>query len=254
LNLIVNQQLLNYSDAGDRGAPVVVLLHGWGANGRSFDQLAAALGQSNRVIRLDLPGFGESEVPRASWRISNYAELLQQFLRKLEITDIRGLIGHSFGGRVAIKSVGKGLLAPSRLILMDAAGIKHSDSARNHMFRITAKIGKAATALPGLSGLRVRLRRGLYRAAGSTDYLDAGPMREILLGTIAEDLQADAAQIDVSTLIIWGGKDADTPLSDGNLLAAIIPKSKLEVVQSAGHFVYLDAPDIVTKLIQDFLA
>src|SRR5476649_1813612 len=102
LNLIVNNELISYSEDGDRSSPVIVLLHGWGADSQSFAQITSTLKSDFRVISIDLPGFGASELPPVGWRVSDYAFMLQSFLRKLEITDIRAIIGHSFGGRVAI--------------------------------------------------------------------------------------------------------------------------------------------------------
>jgi pimeloyl-ACP methyl ester carboxylesterase len=105
-----------------------------------------------------------------------------------------------------------------------------------------AKLGKAITVLPGLRRLRGRLRQRLYQAAGSTDYLYAGPLRQIFLNTINEDLQADAARITVPTKLIWGEYDTEAPVADGRLLAARIPQATLHIIPSAGHFVYVDAP------------
>jgi pimeloyl-ACP methyl ester carboxylesterase len=254
LNLIVNNQLISYAEDGDRSRPVIVLLHGWGADIQSFAQIASKLKSDFRVIRIDFPGFGGSELPPVGWHVIDYATMLQSFLSKLDITHIHGIIGHSFGGRVAIKAIGAGLIEPSRLILMGSAGVKHSNTLRNHAFNAVAKLGKTVTALPGLSVVRTRLRRQLYNAAGSTDYLDAGPMRQVFLSTIGEDLQADARTISVKTLLIWGENDSDTPVSDGQLLAAATPHSKLEVIPNAGHFVYLDAPYVVLALVKKFLA
>ena len=254
LNLIVNNQLISYFEDGDLSSPVVVLLHGWGADSQSFAQFASALKPNFRVIRLDLPGFGASQLPPSDWHVTDYAHILQSFLTKLEITEIRAVIGHSFGGRIAIKAIGSGLVSPSRLILMGSAGVKHSNSLRNHAFKAVAKLGKAATSLPGLASVQKNLRRRLYRAAGSTDYLDAGPMRQVFVSTIGEDLQADASRISVTTLLIWGEQDTETPVADGRLLAAIIPHAKFEIVPAAGHFVYLDASDVVLALAKKFLS
>jgi pimeloyl-ACP methyl ester carboxylesterase len=137
---------------------------------------------------------------------------------------------------------------------MGSAGIGHSRSLRNQLFKVVAKTGKAVMALPGLGAVRDRLRGRLYQAAGSTDYVDAGPLRPVFVNTINEDLQTDAAKIKIPTLLIWGDLDADTPLADGQRLAGKIPKSRLEVVESAGHYVFVDQPWPVEQLIKEFLS
>jgi pimeloyl-ACP methyl ester carboxylesterase len=78
-------------------------------------------------------------------------------------------------------------------------------------------------------------------------------MRTIFLHTIAEDLQADAANIKQPCLLIWGENDDATPVADGRILHSAIRDSQFVVVSRAGHFVYTDKPDEVTKIIEDFL-
>ncbi|MBW3538482.1 alpha/beta hydrolase [Candidatus Parcubacteria bacterium] len=250
MKLIVNNLAINYFDEG-RG-PAVVLLHGWGQTLGTFDLLAAELHRHYRVIRLDLPGFGGSQRPAAVWGVQQYAELVRDFLAKLEIRPL-ALVGHSFGGRLAIKGVGQGLLRPERLVLMGSAGVAQFHTLRNQLFRMAAKLGKAVTSLPYVSILRGPLRRRLYRAAGSTDYLSAGAMSNIFLKVIHEDLQDDAGRINVPTLLIWGENDVDTPIKEARLFAGQIKGSRLEVLPEANHFVYLDQPDRVAGLVGEFL-
>ncbi len=253
MNLITQGLFTKYSDAGDRDAPVVVLLHGWGASSQNFDALAAHLAARFRVIWLDLPGFGGTQAPPEPWHIGDYAEFVKTFLDKLKIPQPQAVIGHSFGGRTLIAGVSRGILKPKNIVLMGSAGIKHSDTTRNQIFKLIAKTGKAVTLLPGLSRLRHRLRSRLYQAAGSDDYLKSGELRQTFLNTIGEDLQADAAHLQIPALLIWGEHDTDTPLADGRLLAATIPHATLKVVPGAGHYVHLDAPAEVQAAIDGFL-
>jgi pimeloyl-ACP methyl ester carboxylesterase len=254
MNLVVEGLLLHYRIDGKRSAPAILLLHGWGSSSQAFDQLAGRLGADYQVVLLDLPGFGNSSPPPPSWHITDYAKLVKTFLDKAGISHLICLGGHSFGGRVAIKAVATGEIKPEHLVLMGSAGIGHSGSLRNQLFKAVAKTGKAVTALPGLSALRTRLRSRLYQAAGSSDYVNAGPLQQVFVNTINEDLQADAAKIKVPTLLVWGDLDTDTPLADGQKLAAKIPQSQLEVVGSAGHYVFVDQPWPVEQLIKEFLS
>jgi pimeloyl-ACP methyl ester carboxylesterase len=254
MNLVVNGIMLQYSELGNADAPVILMLHGWGVSSQSFDSMAKPLSARYRVILLDLPGFGGSEMPPTDWHIHDYAELVQSFVSKAQFGRLNCIVGHSFGGRVAIKAVGKSLLKPRKLILMGSAGVRHSDTFRNQSFKTVAKVGKLVTALPGLSLVRDKLRLQLYRTAGSTDYLTAGPLQQVFLNTINEDLQSDAAAISIPTLLIWGDLDTETPVADGQLLANKIQGSNIRIVEHAGHFVYLDALERVTGYVEEFLA
>lgn len=253
MNLVVNGILLHYRESGKPGAPVVLMLHGWGATSASLDSLAAALAQDFRVIQLDLPGFGGSEVPPPDWHVADYAQLVQDFVAKAKLAPLHTVIGHSFGGRVAIKALGTGLLAPDRLVLIGAPAVARHRTFRNQFYKAAAKTGKAVTALPGLGHLRHRLRQRLYATTGSTDYLNAGPMRQIFLHAVREDLRSVASQISAPTLLVWGEQDRDAPLVDAHALAAEIPHSQLEIVPGAGHYTFLDAPGPVANAVKGFL-
>jgi len=249
MNAIVSNLLTNYADSGPSEAPVVLMLHGWGSSIGAFQDLADRLQPKTRVVRLDFPGFGGTQMPPASWRIEDYALFTRAFLDKLGVEQPWAIIAHSFGGRVTLKAAGEGIIMPHRIILMGSAGVRHAQSVRNQAFKIVAKTGKAVTALPGLGVLRSKLRQRLYQAAGSTDYLNAGPLRQIFLNTIDEDLQASAAHIAAPTTLIWGENDTEAPVADGRLLKETIPHAQLRIIPGAGHFVFHDAPEDVARLI-----
>ena len=251
MNLIVDGQLANYSDEGN--GSVIVLLHGWGSSLKAFDELTKHLAGSYRVIRVDFPGFGGSPKPPDNWHVEDYARFIQHFLAKLGINPF-ALIGHSFGGRVILKSVGRQYSHPQRIVLLGSAGVKPAVSSQQTMYAVAAKVGKKVTALPGLNRVQSKLRRKLYESAGSTDYLEANEMKQIFLNTIGEDLQSDAARITQPTLLIYGENDESTPPVDGEKLSAAISESKFIVIENAGHYVFLDQPDETTRLIKEFLS
>ena len=80
----------------------IVLLHGWGQNIAMMKPLGDPFVDRFRITILDFPGFGESEEPPKPWTISDYVLLLEKFIKELKIKKPI-IMGHSFGGRVAIK-------------------------------------------------------------------------------------------------------------------------------------------------------
>lgn len=249
--VIIDHIPVRYTDEGT--GPVLVLLHGWGAGLDTFNALAQELQSNFRVVRLDFPGFGQTPKPAQDWGVGEYANFLQMFLTKLNLGQPFVLIGHSFGGRVILKSVGSGLVQTQKIILLASAGIQKSQNVRNKSFALVAKVGKVVTSLPGLSTLQGALRKKLYQAAGSEDYLNAGNMKPIFLKVIHEDLQTDAARIRTPSLLIWGEQDDTTPVEDGKQLHAQIKNSELKIIPQAGHFVYVDAAPQVTQMVKEFL-
>jgi len=247
---IVDGVNVRFRDTG--AGPVVLLLHGWGDALVTFDALIHELGD-NRFIRLDLPGFGGSELPRSPWDVSRYATFVRHFLDKLGVAEPDILIGHSFGGRIAIKGVAAGTLKPKKIVLIASAGVAARGGARRSIFSILAKAGKFLAAFPPLSFFRERLRTRLYQLAGSTDYLQAGPLKETFLNVISENLRADAEKIKIPTLLVWGAHDAETPLEEARILEKTVTGARLAIVPGAGHFVHRERPKETAERINAFI-
>jgi pimeloyl-ACP methyl ester carboxylesterase len=236
--LVVENLLSSYTDAGTGRA--LILLHGWGCHSGTFKDLQSALSEKYRVIAVDFPGFGRSEEPEEIWGCREYAQWTQRFLQKLNIPSPL-MLGHSFGGRVAL--VLNSLLPVSGLVLTGSAGLK----AANH-----APKKSPARYLPAC------LKKGLLRdifiqLAGSDDYKRASPrMREVLKKVIAEDLRPFAEKITVPTLLIWGENDQETPVAAGEDFHATIPSSTLEIMTDCGHYAFLENKNVFLDLITKF--
>jgi pimeloyl-ACP methyl ester carboxylesterase len=250
MQIIVNKVRLNYEDDGH--GPVMLLLHGWQDSLRTFDPLVPELTKHFRLLRLDLPGFGNSQAPPSSWTLNDYVTTVQQFLGKLNLKPVV-MVGHSLGARVLIKGTASGQLAAKRLVLLASAGIGKSNSLRNRAFKVMAKTGKVLTTFPGLQHGRRALRQGLY-AAATRGNLNAGPLKNTFVQIVGEDLRPDAAGVKVPTLLIWGDRDIESLILDGRLVHRLITGSKLEVLHGAGHFLHLEEPEQVCRLIQEFAA
>jgi pimeloyl-ACP methyl ester carboxylesterase len=247
---IVDGVNVRFRDTG--AGSVVLLLHGWGDTLATFDALIPELGDT-RSVRLDLPGFGESEPPGPPWDVSRYAVFVRHFLDKLGIAEPDVLVGHSFGGRIAIKGIASGILKPKHLILIASAGAAAQGGARRRVFSFFAKTGKFLTAFPPLSFFRERLREQLYRLAGSVDCLQAGLMRETFLKIISENLVADAAKMHVPTILVWGERDTETPLAEARVLEKAMANARLAIIPGAGHFVHRDLPKETAREIHAFI-
>ncbi len=252
MKLIIDNQLIEYKDEGsDR---VVLLLHGWGTDLTTFNQLALHLSKKFRVIRFDFPGFGQSPKPSNDWSVVDYAKLTKEIIEKLKINQIYAIIGHSFGGRVAIKAASFGFIKTEKLILIGSAGVKPSNSLKKNMYKSVAKIGKFVSSAPLINKMQPALRKKLYKTAGSTDYIEANQMQKIFLNVINEDLLSDVSKIIQSTLLIWGENDNETPVSDAKKMMKLLKSGKLVVIPKSGHFVYIDSFDKVNDEIGKFLS
>lgn len=252
MKVVIDKVLVNYQDEGS--GPVLVLLHGWGASLHTYDNLAAHLVKKFRVIRLDFPGFGQSTLPPEDWGVDGYAQLIIRFLQKLDVFQVRAVLAHSFGGRVTIKLVARYGFCPETIVLMGSAGIKPDVTSGRAIIKTAAKAGKLVTNLPGIRRTQEVLRRRVYNAIGSSDYLEAGPLRQVFLSVINEDLTREIPAITQHCLLLWGEQDHETPIRDAEKIHQLIKGSQLVIIPGAGHFVYMDAPDITEKEIDKVLA
>ena len=241
----------HYKESG-AGYPVV-LMHGWGCDLHIFAQLEALLNQHFKVYTIDFPGFGKSQEPNNIWGTSEYEAHFKNFLQELHIENPI-LIGHSFGGRIAIR-VAKD--TPVRkMILMGSAGVKPKRSMEYYLKVYSFKAMKFFAQLPLIYNLfgkeMIEKRR---KKAGSADYRNASNiMRGILSKVVNEDLRHFMPNIKAPTLLIFGENDTATPVADGRIMEKLIPDAGLVVMKNAGHYVFLDQRDQVHAIINHFLA
>jgi pimeloyl-ACP methyl ester carboxylesterase len=249
VNVVIDQLLTNYELSGK--GKLVLLLHGWGDNLKTFSDLRKELADNYQVLAVDLPGFGGSQIPKEAWSLDNYAEFLQHLLSKLELEQPYAVAGHSNGGALAIRAISLGSLKPDKLVLMAASGVRAPQKLKRAALTAVAKTGNLATIwMP--ERYRRGLRRSLYQAAGS-DLLAVPQMEATFKKTVRQDIQKDARQIKMPTLLIYAANDEAAPPAYGRLFKAYIKNSRLEEISEAGHFVHHDQPEKVNKLIKDFL-
>jgi pimeloyl-ACP methyl ester carboxylesterase len=248
MQVVVDSLLTHYEVQGK--GKLVLLLHGWGDSAAGLSGLQKALAPKFQVVALDLPGFGSTEAPKGVWGLDDYANFVAHFLTKVDFKPPHVLVGHSNGGAIALRGLGKGELSADKLVLLASAGIRGTYKGRVKVLRYITKFGKALT-MPLPKSIKAKLRRKVYKTVGS-DMLVAEDLQETFKKVVTDDVRADAARLTLPTLLIYGEDDEATPLWFGQILHELIPGSTLEVLPDAGHFVHLDRPAEVTKAIQEF--
>jgi len=231
--------------------PPVLILHGWGASIEAVYPIVTGLSPVATVHALDLPGFGQSELPPEPWGVEDYQAFVAAFMDALEI-EAPTIVGHSNGGRIAIRMAATEPARATRLVLVDSAGIRPKRTFRWYRRVALAKVGKYAARFLGSPGERLRAR--LVGKAASADYLDAGEMRPTLVKLVNADLRPYMPAIAVPTLLIWGSEDTDTPVADAHEMERLIPDAGLVVLEGAGHFSYLDQPARFARIASHFVA
>ncbi len=235
------------------GSRTILILHGWGSHSGRWQPDIALLGRAGYdVVVPDLPGFGESPPPPAAWGVDDYAAAMRAFLRHFDIHPFL-IIGHSFGGRVAIRLLLHHPEAARGLVLCASSGLKHPRTLKQRLANLAAKAGGALFSIKPLTGLQDLARRALYRGIGEHDYYrTAGVMRETFLRVIEEDIAPGLDRLSHPTLIVWGDQDRVTPLSDAHRFHRLIPNARLEIIPGAGHRLPYEQPEIFCKLVTTF--
>lgn len=250
MQIVVQGLLTHYECQGSGKA--VLLLHGWADSLDTFKLLVAVLSKSQKVISVDLPGFGQSQTPKSAWKLDNYSEFLKDFLYKLNILDIYCIIGHSNGGALAIRALVTEQITADKLVLIAASGVRNSDDLKRKALQAVTKTGKVMTFWLPVSS-KQKLQKRLYGAIGS-DMLIAPHMQETFRQIVRQDIQTDASSLAIPTLLIYGDQDKATPLkSIGQKLHTLIKYSRLEIIPNAAHFVHQTDSGQVNRLIAEFL-
>jgi len=250
MQVIVDGILTSYQKTGS-AKKAVLLIHGWGDSKETFTNLAKQLEKKYELLSLDLPGFGSSEPPPAAWGLNDYAKFVNAWLTKINGGHLNAVIGHSFGGSVAIVGASSGQIKSDKLILLASGGVRNKNFVKKKALWLAAKTLKAPFILLP-SGKSSRIKTRLYKNIGS-DLLVIPHMRQTFVKMVREDVQLPARKIKQPTLLIYGDKDKDTPISYGRLLSDAIPGSSFVVVHGTGHFLHHEKPQKIAQLIEDFI-
>ena len=162
---------LHYTLRG-AGQPLF-LLHGWGCDGKIWERISAFLEQHFQLYTFDFAGFGLSEEPKQVWGVEEYTRSIEAIAQSEGVSNPI-LIGHSFGGRVAIVFASRN--KTHKIILTDAAGVKPKRGFTYYRKVYTFKLLKRLAPI-FLGRERAEKLIAKRRAkAGSSDYNNASPM------------------------------------------------------------------------------
>ncbi len=232
----------------------ILILHGWGSNSERWQRVKELLGEKGiEVLVLDLPGFGIIPSPPKPWGREDYIDWIFQKVKEKNWEKFN-LLGHSFGGGLAVKMATNFSEKIDRLILCAPAIIKRK-SIKTYLFYWLAFLGRRIFSLPGLKTFYPQAQKLVYKLAGARDYYVAdGIMKETMkkIGK-EEDLEMVLERIKIPTLILWGKKDDVLPLKDAYRIKEKIKRSQLRVLPGARHSPHREAPEELSKILVSFL-
>lgn len=222
--------------------PAVVALHGWMRSGADFTTILTGLD----AVAVHFPGFGRVDPPPTAWGTPEYAD---DIVAVLEETGPAVLVGHSFGGRVAVRVAAR---RPDLVRGLVLSGVP--------LLRL-----RPAPAPPlGYRIVRGLARRGLIPQSvlekqrekrGSADYRAvSGVMRDVFVTVVNEDYRDDLAAITAPARFVWGALDDQAPPDAGRAASGLVAGARWRDVPDAGHLLEGPLASAVAEELRALLA
>lgn len=241
MKIEIKNTTINYIQYGNIKGQDILLLHGWGQNIEMMKFIGDKLQDRYNIAILDLPGFGESSEPDYPWNLDDYKECLELFVKELNIKKPI-VMGHSFGGRLAINYASDHDI--SKLILF---GSPIRPEQKNDSLKVRTL--KTLKKMPGMNQIGEKMKKYI----GSKDYKNASPiMRQILVNTVNTDLTETSKKIEQPTLIIWGDNDTEASIEDAKILEKNIKDAGL-IILPGTHYAYIENLNQIINILNNFL-
>lgn len=257
---------LHLRDGGPRDAPVVIMLHGFGASLHTWEPWARALAADHhRVVRFDLPGFGLTGAdPTGDYSDARGMQVLTALMDRLAV-ERASLVGNSIGGKLAWNFAARHPERVDRLVLVSPDGFASPGVEYGRKARVPAMVKLMRHALP-TAMVRASLAPAYGDPAALTDalvtrYRDlmlAPGVRDAMLArmgqVVLERPEPLLRQVRAPTLLLWGERDAMIPIANAADYLKDLPDGRLVALPGLGHVPHEEAPAVSLEPVRAFLA
>ncbi len=259
----------NYVDAGE--GPALVFVHGLGASWQSWLENIPEFARDHRVVAVDLPGFGGSELPDGDISIEYYANWVYRLLDELGIAE-GAVVGNSMGGFIAAEMAIRKPERVQRLAVVSAAVFWQTYRRAQPLVQLArmsdAIVARALTRVTDDVATRPRLRAWALATAGFRypHLISPELAHEMVRSARRTDgflpalealadfpLEEELPKISCPALIVWGAHDTLVPVKDAKKMEELIPDSRRVVFERTGHVAMLERPERFNTLLRAFL-
>ena len=215
-------------------------MHGYHCDRRVFIRQKEYFSTWYDCKDIDLKGFGDNRFMPKPYSLDDYADDLILYVKD-NCKSLPIIVAHSFGARVVVKALDKGLKI-SKLVLTGSAGLMPRFNFKRFAKKVVFKTFKGV--------MTDKTKQRFY----SPDYLKCDPvMRQSFKLVVNEDLKPLYKKVDVDTLLVFGKLDKETPLYMAKKQRKFIKNSKLIVLKDTGHFCFIDRADVFNQIVFAFL-
>jgi pimeloyl-ACP methyl ester carboxylesterase len=257
---------MRYLVAGS--GPPVILVHGLGGAASNWIALAQQLAQAARVLVPELPGHGGSSPLAAAPNLNPYADRLATLLER-EKMHRATVVGHSFGGSVALRLAMRHPGLVGGVVLAGAAGISSSRRAAVYGLLLTALIQPGRRIAPYSTQIArsPRLRTLVFGGWGAADppaltpeaakgFLDGPAKHSDTLNAaralLLEDPRSELHRLGCPCLVLWGARDTQVRVDDAFEYARRLG-ARLRVIADCGHLLIGERPGACIDAIESIL-
>jgi pimeloyl-ACP methyl ester carboxylesterase len=254
--------------------PVLLLLHGLGCDHTTWAPVIAVLSRRYTVIAPDLLGHGRSAKPRADYSVGGYANAMRDLLTVLGVDKVT-VVGHSFGGGVAMQFAYQFPERTERMVLVAPGGLGPEVSPALRAVTLPGfHQAMGVVTLPVLRQLTTTTLRALA-ASGLPPARDLDEVAEIVqsfrdpqarkavrhvLSAVIDWRGQVVTMVDRAYLtrampmcVVWGADDAVIPVAHARVAAELAPGATVEVIEDSGHFPHKDHPQQFVRILDDFV-
>lgn len=254
--------------------PALLLLHGLACDHTTWEPVIERLSRRFTVIAPDLLGHGRSDKPRADYSVGGYANGMRDLLTVLGVDKVT-VVGHSFGGGVAMQFAYQFPERTERLMVVASGGL--GPEVHPGIRAITTPgfhelMG--VLTLPGLRHLGVAGLRTLAAVGGrqTRDFDEVARIFDAFKDPAARRATRHVARAVVDwkgqivtmadraylteampMWVVWGRDDRVIPVRHADTVAALAPHARVEVIPDAGHFPHQDHPERFCRIVEDFV-
>jgi pimeloyl-ACP methyl ester carboxylesterase len=262
-----------YRQAGS--GPLLVMIHGIAGSSGTWVPSMPLLAERFTVLAPDLLGHGESAKPRGDYSLGAYAAGIRDLLGVLG-HDRATVVGHSLGGGVAMQLAYQFPQMAERLVLVASGGLGKEVSPLLRALTLPGtefllpvvlapQLNQAVGGVGGLLG-RFGLRADpfLPEVWQAWTRLTDRRAQRAFIHTIRAVIDVAGQRVsardrlylanEVPTMIVWGDRDSVIPVEHAHIAHELMPGSRLEVVPGAGHFLPIERPELLDRLLRDFMA
>jgi pimeloyl-ACP methyl ester carboxylesterase len=259
-----------YAEESGEGPPLI-LLHGLGGSLFTWRHVVATLARSHHVIALDLKGFGQSDKPfDEHYSAADQAALVSAFIRKRGLSGVI-LVGHSFGGVVALRTARDFAGEPgviTRLVVMDTPALQQDLSDGDWFFSVPGLpyMAMAVTPPEFMTRMMLRLVSAPGRVVPESDvrgyaapFYDLGSRHafiatgQSIIDTNGPKMGLAYRRIEQPTLIVWCRRDRIVPVATGRRLARVLPNAQLAILNKCNHLPQDEVPRALLSTLLPFL-